>query len=57
MRFGTSVIMSAAAAILISAKLAEPKHFAGKGQEAYSWLSALERYYTAVSINYVTAEG
>ena len=52
-----SVIMSAAAAILISAKLAEPKHFAGKGQEARSWISALKRYYIAVSINYMTAEG
>ena len=49
--------MSAAAAISISAKLAEPKHFAGKGQEARSWLSALKRYYIAVGINYVTAEG
>ena len=43
MQFGTSVIMSAAAAILISAKLAEPKHFAGKGQEVRSWLSALKK--------------
>ena len=49
--------MSAAAAILISAKLLEPKHFAGKGQEAHSWLSTLKRYYIAVGINYVTAEG
>ena len=48
MQFGTSVIMSAAAAILISAKLAEPKHFTGKGQEAR---------YIAVGINYMTAEG
>ena len=37
--------MAAAATILISAKLAEPKHFAGKGQEARLWLSALKRYY------------
>ena len=57
MRFGTSVIMSAAAAILISAKLAEPKHFAGKGQEARSWISALKRYYIAVGINNMTTEG
>ena len=57
MQFGTSVIMSTTAAILISAKLAEPKHFAGKGQEAGSWLSALKRYYIAVGINYVTTEG
>ena len=49
--------MSAAAAILISAKLAEPKNFVGKGQEAHSWLSTLKRYYIAVGINYVTAEG
>ena len=46
----------AAAAILISAKLAEPKHFAGKGQEAPLWLSALKRYYIAVGIKYVTAD-
>ena len=52
-----SVIISAAAVILISAKLAEPKHFASKVQEARSWLSALKRYYIAVGINYVTAEG
>ena len=57
MQFGLSVIMAAAAAILISAKLVEPKHFAGKGQESRLWLSALERYYIAVSINCVTAEG
>ena len=49
--------MSAAAAISISAKLAEPKHFVGKGQEARSWLSALKRYYIAVGINYMTTEG
>ena len=49
--------MSAAAAILISAKLAEPKHFVGKGQEARSWLSALKRYYIVVGINYVTTKG
>ena len=49
--------MAAAAAISISAKLAEPKHFAGKGQEDRLWLSALIRYYVAVSINYVTAKG
>ena len=52
-----SVIMAATVPILISAKLAEPKHFAGKGQEARSWLSALKRYYIAVGINYVTTEG
>ena len=57
MQFGMSAIMAAAAAILISAKLAEPKHFAGKGQETRSWLSALKWYYIAISINYVTAEG
>ena len=57
MHFGMSVIMSTAAVILLSTKLAEPKHFAGKGQEARSWLSALKRYYIAVSINYVTTEG
>ena len=57
MQFGISVIMSAAAAILISAKLMEPKHFAGQGQEARSWLSTPKRYYIAVGINYVTAEG
>ena len=49
--------MSAAAATLIFTKLAEPKHFAGKVQEARSWLSALKRYYIAVGIDYVTAEG
>lgn len=46
----------AAASISISAKLAEPKHFAGKGQEARSWLSALKRYYIAVGIKFVTTE-
>ena len=56
MRFGTNVIMAAAAAILISAKLAEPKHFVGKGQEAHLWLSALRRYYIAVGIRYMTAD-
>ena len=49
--------MSPAAVISISAKLAEPKHFVGKVQEARSWLSALKRYYIAIGINYVTAEG
>ena len=49
--------MIAAATISIFAKLMEPKHFAGKGQEARSWLSALKRYSIAVGINYVTAEG
>ena len=49
--------MGAAAAISISAKLAGPKHFTGKGQEDRSWLSALKRYYIAVGINYVTTEG
>ena len=48
--------MAATAVILISAKLAEPKHFAGKGQEARLWLSALKKYYIAVSINYITAD-
>ena len=55
MQFGTSVIMAAATMILISAKLAEPKHFAGNGQEARLWLSALKRYCIMVGINYVTA--
>ena len=45
--------MVAAAAILISAKLAKPKHFASKGQEAHSWLSTLKRFYMAVCIKYV----
>ena len=49
--------MSAAAAISFSAKLVEPKHFAGKGQEARSWLSTLKRYYIAVGINNMTTEG
>ena len=44
------VIMVAAAAILISAKLAEPKHFAGKGQETLWWLSAFKIYNMAVGI-------
>ena len=51
------MIIAAAAVISISAKLAEPKHFAGKGQEAQSWLSAIKRYYIVVGINYVTTEG
>ena len=55
MRFGTSLIM-AAAAILISTKLAEPKHFTGKGQAAHSWLSTLKRYYIAVGIKLMTAD-
>ena len=45
--------MAAAAVISISTKLAEPKHFAGKGQEAHLWLSALERYYIVVGIEFV----
>ena len=49
--------MAAAAAIVISAKLAEPKHFAGKGQEAHLWLSAFKQYYIVVGINCITAEG
>ena len=48
--------MTAAAMILISAKLAEPKHFEGKGHEACSWLSALKRYYIAVGMKYVTTD-
>ena len=48
--------MAAAAVILLSAKLADPKHFAGKGQEARLWLSALKRYYIAVNIKFVTAD-
>ena len=48
--------MAATAVILISAKLVEPKHFLGKGQEARSLLSALKRYYIAVGIKYVTAD-
>ena len=47
----------AAAAISISAKLVEPKHFAGKGQEAHSWLSTIKRYYIAVRIDYMTGKG
>ena len=52
-----SVIMAATAAILISTKLAEPKHFEGKGQEARSWISTLKRSYIVVVINNMTAEG
>ena len=52
-----SVIMAAAATILISAKLAESKHFVGKGQEACLRLSAIKRYYIVVGINYMTAKG
>lgn len=48
--------MVAAAAISISGKLVEPKHFAGKGQETRSWLSALKRYYIVVGIKYMTAD-
>ena len=55
MQFGTNVIM-AAATILISTKLAKPKHFAGKGQEACLWLSTLKWYYIEVGIKYVTAD-
>ena len=46
--------MAATAALLISAKLVEPKHFAGKGQEAFWWLSTLKRYYVVVGIKYMT---
>ena len=46
----------AAAVISISAKLAEPKHFVGKGQEACSWFSTLKRYYIAISIRDMTAD-
>ena len=49
--------MISAAAILISSKLAEPKYFASKGQEAHLWLPALKRYYIVVGINYITAKG
>ena len=56
MQFGTSVSMATAAVVLISTKLAEPKHFAGKGQEALLWLSALKRYYIVVGIRYVAAD-
>ena len=48
--------MAITAAILISTKLAESKHFAGKGQEAHLQLSALKRYYIVVGIRYVTAD-
>ena len=48
--------MATAAAIPISAKFAEPKHFAGKGQSARSWLSTLKYYYIVGSIKYVTAD-
>ena len=51
-----SVIMATAAAILISTKLVEPKHFVGKGQEARLWLSILRRYYIVVSNNYMAAD-
>ena len=57
MQFGMSMIMAAATGILISAKLAEPKHFAGKGKKALLWLSALKSYYIVIGINCVTAEG
>ena len=56
MQFSMSVIMATAAAILISAKLAEPKHFAGKGQEASLWLSTLKKYYIVVGIRYMTTD-
>ena len=49
-------MIMAAAAISISAKLAEPKHFVGKGQEARSWLSAFQRYYVVVGVKYVTTD-
>ena len=48
--------MAAATVILISTKLAEPKHFAGKGQGVRLWLSALKRYYIAVGIKYMTTD-
>ena len=48
--------MAGAASILISAKQADPKHCASKGQEAHSLLSALKRYYIAVGIKFVTAD-
>ena len=48
--------MAATAAILISAKLSEPKHFVGKGQEDRSWLSALKRDYIALGIRHMTAD-
>ena len=51
-----SVIMAATAVISISTKLVEPKHFAGKGQEAHLWLSILKRYYIVIGIKYVTAD-
>ena len=50
------MIMATAAMISISAKLVDPKHFAGKGQEACLWLSALKRYYIVVGIRYVAAD-
>ena len=56
MQFGMSVIMAAATAILISAKLVEPKHFVGMGQETCSWLSTLKRYYLVVGIKCVTTD-
>ena len=56
MQFGTNVLMATAAAILISTKLVEPKHFAGKGQDARSWLSTLKCYYIVGSIKYVTTD-
>ena len=46
----------AATAILISAKLARSKHFAGKGQEAHLLLSAFKRYYIVVDISYMTTD-
>ena len=51
-----SMIMVANATIVMSTKLAEPKHFAGKGQEARSWLSAFKRYYIAVGMKYMTVD-
>ena len=51
-----SVTMAATAAISNSTKLTEPKHFAGKGQEAHSWLSTLKRYYIAVDVKCMTTK-
>ena len=46
--------MATAAAIFISAELAEPKHFVGKSQETHSWVSTLKHYCLVDGIKYVT---
>ena len=56
MQSGMSMIMAAADGISNSTKLAEPKHFAAKGQQARLWLSTLKWYYITVCIKYVTTD-